>query len=87
MIIAFEHIRRRLAILNVRVGDIELDRTVNCLDIIGRADNHRPGRFNVSVHQLREATDLEAMIAAAAAWFHAQELEEVPVLEDGRKVP
>ena len=86
MILSCEQIRRRLAQLNVRVGDFLLE--YDTLAIVGRADNHLSGRFEILLHHI---ADIEALVSEASAYFHgleaavAQPLEYV--LEDGRKVP
>ena len=82
MIISCEHIKRRLAELNVLVGDVHFDPAWSSVEIFGRADNKAPGKYD-AVSPL----DIEDLIKSAATYFHGLELMAMPVLDDGRKVP
>lgn len=83
MIISTEQIKRRLAILNVRVGDVSF-----CLEapghveIYARADNHQP-----SVFVAFRPTDFERLIEDANHHFQAAPPNNGHILEDGRKIP
>jgi hypothetical protein len=82
MIISCEQIKRRLAELNVRVGDVHFDPAWSSIEIFGRADNKAPGKY-----AMVGPVDVDMLIRAAAAYFHGLELADVHVLDDGRKVP
>jgi hypothetical protein len=83
MIFSSEQIRRRLALINIRVGDILFCDQLPRIEIHARADNRVPGRF-VSF----SAVDVEDLINQARDYFNGLEFSQTPIVEDdGRKVP
>jgi hypothetical protein len=85
MLISSEQIKRRLAVRGVRAGDVEFDLDGKRVEIYGRADKHKPGRY---VANEAPSLGVEGLVQSAVLFFHGQEqVDGGDVLyDDGRKI-